>query len=408
MSRLALPRKLGIARNLRLSPSVSRISAAPYLGQVATRSAVANFMTAANTQFNSRTSHTMRTAVSSFQVVFPNWYVDGSFVEVGPGADATITASIEYPAGTFTQIKFSGSASGTVPNGGNLISDPISLSIPSGGQFFIRTFWNNPAGIFFLYANSADPVGTFLANNYTGEAMDVAASGLTDMTLGGTITDNAPAAAYRPVAIIGTTTQPSVLLLGDSRQFGIGNAEGAGSAANVPQGEWAGSIDPLFGYINCGIPADQANLFVASSPANRLALGQYCSHIGCEYGINDLDLSGFTSSQLIATIQSIISLFPGKPFFQSTLDPYANPGNTAPGIPAANTQRIAFNTALRNGTTGLTGLTAMFDIASVTESSLNSGLWVSSYSTDYLHPNSIGYPAITSSGVINTELIHRP
>jgi hypothetical protein len=29
-----------------------------------------------------------------------------------------------------------------------------------------------------------------------------------------------------------------------------------------------------------------------------------------------------------------------------------------------------FNTALRNGTTGLAGLTAMFDIASVTESSL--------------------------------------
>jgi hypothetical protein len=56
----------------------------------------------------------------------------------------------------------------------------------------------------------------------------------------------------------------------------------------------------------------------------------------------------------------------------------------------------------------MTGLTAMFDIASVTESSLNSGLWVSSYSTDYLHPNSIGYPAINSSGVINTALIHRP
>jgi hypothetical protein len=49
----------------------------------------------------------------------------------------------------------------------------------------------------------------------------------------------------------------------------------------------------------------------------------------------------------------------------------------------------------------------MFDIASVTASSLNSGLWVSSYSTDYLHPNLIGYPAITSSGVINTALILR-
>jgi hypothetical protein len=406
MSRLALPRKLGIARNLRLSASVSGISAAPYLGQVATRSAVANFMTAANTQFNSRTSHTMRAAVSSFQVVFPNWFVNGiSFVEAGPGAAATITASIEYPVGTFTQIKFSGSASGTIPNGGNLLSDPISLAIPNNGQFFLRVFWNNSAGVVALFDNSA---ATFIANNYSGEALDSAPSGLTDMTLGGTVTDSGSfAAAYRPVAIIGTITQPSVLLLGDSRQHGIDNVVGGGSVANVPQGEWAGSIDPLFGYINCGMPADQANLFVASH-ANRVALGAYCSHIGCEYGINDLDLSGYTSTQLIAAIQLIINLFPGKPFFQSTLDPYSNPGNTAPEIPSANTQRIALNTALRNGMTGLIGLTAVFDIASVTESSLNSGLWVSSYSTDYLHPNSIGYPAITSSGVINTELIHRP
>jgi hypothetical protein len=246
MSRLALPRKLGIARNLRLSASVTGISATPYLGLVATRSAVANYLVTTNLQFNSRTSHTMRAAVSSFQVVFPNWYVNGSFVEAGPGAAATITASIEYPAGTFTQIKFSGSASGTVPNGGNLVSDPISLSIPNGRQFFLRTFWNNSAGLPLL----SDTSSSFIANNYTGEAINAAVSGLSDLTLGGTITENASGwYAYRPVAIIGQTTQAAVLLLGDSRQQGYGNGDGAGSYTNVPQGEWAGSIDPLFGYI---------------------------------------------------------------------------------------------------------------------------------------------------------------
>jgi hypothetical protein len=202
-------------------------------------------------------------------------------------------------------------------------------------------------------------------------------------------------------------TAPAVLLLRDSRQQGYQNNQGSGSATNVPNGEWAGSIEPLFGYINAGVSKDQANQFVASN-ANRAALGAYCSHIGCEYGINDLDLSAVTSAQLIASIQSIINLFPGKPFFLSTLDPNSSPSNAAPASTTIDAQRVAYNTALRNGTSGLTGLTSVFDIASVTESSLNSGLWNASLSTDFLHPNSIGYPAITASGIINTSMIHRP
>jgi hypothetical protein len=383
-----------------------------YLGQIATRSAVLNAIVTSNKQFNSRTSHTMRSAVSSFQVVFPNWYVSSTvtpFTESGTGAAATITAAIEFPAGTFKQIEFSGAAQGTIANGGNLTTDTISLSIPKGGQFFIRTFFNCTAGIPLLFNGVNGGVAAdYTANNYTGEAIDGTASGQTDLTMGGTITDSATfEAAYRPVAIIGMTTAPAVLLLGDSRQNGYMNNVGGGSATNVPQGEWAGTIDPLFGYINASVSGDQAGSFVASH-TNRVALGTYCSHIGCEYGINDLDLSSLTSSQLIADVQTIINMFPGKPFFLSTLDPHANAGNTAPANSASNTQRSAYNTALRNGTSGLTGLTAAFDIASVTESSLNSGLWGAGLSTDFLHPNSVGYPAITASGIINTALIHRP
>ena len=376
-----------------------------YLGQVATRTAILNELYSTNKQFNSRTSHTARVALSQIQVVFPNWYINTSFVEAGSGAAATITASVEYPTGTFTQIKFSGSASGTIPNGGNLISDVITLNIPQNAQFFVRTFWNCTAGILLLNGQSNPPCAV---NNYTGEAINAAVSGLPDLTLGGTITDATNfAVGYRPAAIIGLTTKPSFLLLGDSRQFGYSNTSGTGASENVPAGEWAGSIDPYFGYINCGVPTDQANLFVASHTM-RLALGSYCSHVGCEYGINDLDLSGYTSSQLISSIQSIINLFPGKPFFVSTLDPYSYPSNTAPNNPSANTQRVAYNTSLRAGTTNLSGLNGFFDIASVTESSLNSGLWNSSYSTDFLHPDSNGYAAITASGVINAALFHYP
>jgi hypothetical protein len=382
----------------------------PHLGFVATRAAVPNSLITANKQFNSRTSHTMNSSVSSFQVVFPNWYVTSSFVEAGSGAAATLTAAIEVcpcsPTGTITQITFSGSATGTIPSGGNLTSDSIALPLASGTQFFIRTFYNNTAGVIALYDGNTGVAADFEANNYTGEAINAVASGATDLTLGGTITDNASLeAAYRPVAIIGMTTKDGILILGDSRQQGYQNNQGSGNPLNVPQGEWTGSVEPYVGYLNAGVSKDQANQFVVSH-TNRAALAQYATVIGFEYGINDLDLSNYTSTQLLASVQSIINLFPGKPFYISTLDPNSSPSNTAPASTTIDAQRVAYNTVLRNGTSGLTGLTGVFDIASITENSLNGGLWGGGgISSDFLHPNSIGYPAITASGIVSAALM---
>jgi hypothetical protein len=88
-----------------------------YTGQLATRSFVPQINSTSNKQMMSRSRHISRTTITSLAIVVANWYVSHStLIEVANGGPATITASVEYPAGTFTQIKFGGSASGTLPD----------------------------------------------------------------------------------------------------------------------------------------------------------------------------------------------------------------------------------------------------------------------------------------------------
>src|ERR1017187_6734104 len=73
-----------------------------YTGQVATRTFVPQFIDTTNKQFNSRSFHIARDTITALQIAVPNWYV-GSGTETSIAQTATITASIEYPAATFTQ-----------------------------------------------------------------------------------------------------------------------------------------------------------------------------------------------------------------------------------------------------------------------------------------------------------------
>jgi hypothetical protein len=385
--------------------------AAPYLGQVATRTVFPQIGVAAGgggTNFNSRSRHKASVNITSLQILLPNWFVDastspyginGNFAENSLGAVATVTASIEYPAGTFTEVKFSGSAGGTIPNGGSLLSDVTSVTIPAGAYFFVRVFWVNTGGVI---AFGASTITNFGSDTTNGEAWHNG-NGLADQTMSGTVVDaNSGEFGYRPTAIIGMTTAPSVLLLGDSRMSGVGDAPGDGSG---DIGEVARSIGPLFAYLNGGIPADRADKFVASH-ANRIAVGQYFSYVHSEYGINDCDLDTQTPAQVLANNLTIGGYFSGKPFFLQTISPHSNAGNTAPNNVTFNANRISYNTTLRAGSPP--GVASVFDVASVDESSLNSGLWVAGYSTDGLHANATGTLAIKNSGIINTALIHRP
>src|SRR6202041_1237360 len=117
-------------------------------------------------------------------------------------------------------------------------TDDITLThpVPANTMFWTRRFWTNTTGIIYKFG---------VEDQAIGDAMNVAASGLSDQTVTcGTVTD-AGIAAFFPIAIISNITVPSVCILGDSIAFG--SADGYyGTSGDV--GIVERSIGPNNGY----------------------------------------------------------------------------------------------------------------------------------------------------------------
>lgn len=365
----------------------------PYLGQVATRSYVPMSFNGSNHQMQSRTTHWARANITSLQLVIPNFYVSPGSGEVASGADASTTATIEYPAATFTRVTFSGSNTGTVPNGGLLASDATAVTIPYGAQFFVRIWWSGSGGLVFWGTTAASMVSTdgFAFGNTTP-----------DLTGGGTVSANTTTGFF-PAAIIGQTTRPTLFLAGDSRVQGTQSA--ADSYGDV--GQFARSVGPSLAYINAGISGETgANALIHYT--NRLALSAYTSHILVNYGINDIT-GGASAATLAGTINSFIALFPvTKEVWPATLPPvststdsWATTGNQT--TEAHNAARVTYNTSLRTGGT-IVGSRGYVEIANSVESALNSGLWAApGYTPDGTHETQLGTLKIQADGGVPVQ-----
>jgi lysophospholipase L1-like esterase len=351
---------------------------AAYTGQVATRTRIPNAFNASFTQAMSRTIHVARDNITALQVLFACWYVDGTTrAETGTPNTGAFQASIEYPAGTYQQLTFGGGFQGLTGGGTTLFSDLTQMSIPAGAEFWVRTYYTNPSGI--LYADNVD-VGR-------GEAFAYGTS-VANQVMGGTITSTAGQGGpvQGPCAIIGQTTKASFCFVGDSRLAGATDTY-ADTSHNIGSAER--SLAALTPVMNLGVPGDRAQNYVTSH-ALRLALSQYCSHILCNYGINDL-ASARTSTQVLADLATIRGYFTGKPFIQTTLEPWTTStdawATTTNQTPAAwDAQRVSVNTAIRAGTVA----DKFVDIADTLESARNSGIWGAGYTTDGIHPNNTG------------------
>ncbi|WP_454287075.1 SGNH/GDSL hydrolase family protein [Rhizobium arsenicireducens] len=336
-----------------------------------------------NKQIMSRTAHVAKTALSSLQVIFANWWVDPSgYVEAGIGGSATITASIEYPIGVFTQATFSASASTVVANGDQVTTDAIAVDIPEGATFWVRSFYDNPAGIIFR--------GQLDQTNY-GYA-EYGVSGIADKTMGGTIVSSG-ASAYMPLAIIGQTDKPSVALIGDSRTAGTGDT--------MDETVFVGNLHRSVGeYAGCSVLArggDRADKFVASH-AKRIALvNSYADTVVIATGINDLT-AGRSAAQLQADIETMIGYFPTKRVFACTIEPvsdstdgYITIANQTPRAAANNAGRNTYNAAVR---AGLSGAAGYFELADAVEYR-RTGVWKVTYGTphtaDGAHATKFGY-----------------
>ena len=375
-----------------------------YLGYVATRGYIDIGDNTTDKQLMSRTFHYARDNITSLQLVLPNWWINGSAAtEQLMAKPATTTASIEYPIGTFTQVTFGGSATGTIPAGGTLVSDPVAVNIPSGAEFYVRIFFENASGI--VYNGRGD-------SSY-GDFMTIGVSSVQDQTMGGTVSNNASSDMYMPAAIIGTTTLPSVFIVGDSRIYG--NADPSNDTSG-DVGEVARAIGPNFGYVNAGASGLRTDYLVnflnADSPsdANMFKLASYASDIINETGVVDVIL-GSTTAQIENNMETLWSLFPsGIPVYQTTMPPFTTSTdgwttlvNQTPNSDDA--ARIATNDFIRTTPSPLAGY---FEVANVVESSQDSGIWkVPGYTTDGVHETTAANIIIENSGVFATSSITR-
>lgn len=370
-----------------------------YTGIVASRSRIHEVNTAVTGPFMNRLTHYAYDNISNPQIIFPNWYADE---KTTGGTITTLKMSIEYPAGVFTQATFNGSNSTSVADGANATTDPIPVSIPFGASFWTRTYVVRSDGNWIWSSNMGQ---------LTGDACEWG-TGATDKTISGTVGSGGAAnnsttnAKFTPLAIIAPTRRPTIAVLGDSRTVGL-------SAMNLDMSGNKGEISPTLGQtfacMHLGVIGEQLYTFM-SNRTKRTPLTNYCSHVVCNYGINDV-----RNLQTATSVQTNLSylgntVFAGKPFYVCTLPPNTN--STDSWVTTTNqttfsyeSVRVAINNAIRNGT--VTGYRAFFELADVCESNRDSGLWKPNFTADGLHENTLAGLTIVSSGAIKPSFFTR-
>lgn len=157
-------------------------------------------------------------------------------------------------------------------------------------------------------------------------------------------------------------------------------------------------IGKSMGYINASCIKEKVAVFVSTGSPVRVALANYCSNVVFRYGMEDLRRSAITGAQLLSTLGTFVNLFPGKNILACTLPPGTDAGNTTPAA-ATEANRVVVNNGLRNNQT-LPTIRGVIDLARVTESGYNSGIWRAPYDGDGTAPGPQGYMSIEQSGVI--------
>lgn len=375
---------------------------ASYLGQVATRSYPANSPSGVDINAMSRTAHVAAVAITSLQVKFPAWYSGGTDTLITGGL--TYTASIEYPAGTFTQVTWASSASVATTGGVSVdtgLSDAATVSIPKGSVFWVRNFCKTTGGTttgipFSAFVNSPRWVAQ-------GEACNNSGSVLTDQTMSGTVTDTGNGFYIFPLCIVAQTTAATFLVIGDSRSLGTTSATNTGPDANGCQGQITPSIGAANGWINMSVGGSEATQYTTGG-TYRTAMQQYCSHVVNGYGINDITTVG--AGRPAARVQGDLFIagkrFPGKTLFLCTISPRTM---STDGWITTTNQTPDANFAVRD-TVNAWAKTVPFPYRAAidinAQTSVLTDLWPAPGATgDGLHGSSQAYTGIVSSGIIN-------
>lgn len=378
---------------------------ASYTGPVANHTEIAQGVLAAGTatQAMSRTHHKATENITALAVRFPNYQVQNNSTEteIGPGGAATITASVEYPSGTCTAITFSAAAQGSIANNGFLVSDSLTLTIPTGADFWVRSYRTNAAGIIYNGTSEPPPDG----NN--GETMTYGVSGVADQTTTcGAVTATAANSVYYPEAIVGPTKQKSYCLMGDSRNKGYNDAYSDSYDRIGELDRWVGAN---YSTLSMAAGGDSAQFYIASH-TNRQSLLGYCTGMIVEYMSNDVWVNAETAPTIETNLQTIYGynsqLVGGTgPVWQSTTmsrttstDTFATVANQS-HYSASWSIIVTVDQWVRANTAAITGY---FENANVVQTSPDSGIFnatglAQGWTSDGLHFSQYGYMSVANS-----------
>lgn len=363
-------------------------------GSRATLSSSFSLSTAgANVCANTRRSHTLVQATSSLVLDYVNFW-DNTGKENSGVNPITVRAAIEYPAGTFTPVLFAGARDVVIPIDGIVASDPVTVSIPKGAQFWTRTLVSTAANQQYPIMGpsvTADGDGVIIGTTYS------------DLTTSGTIAAS-NGYGYVPSGIrIPPASQNLLRVLGagDSIMFGTGD-----SPETIMNGWWARAFDASTFNSRICYGSERALDFAQPwGRRRRTPLIRGANLAISNYGINDLSNSS-SVARLKADLTTVWRILgaAGLPVFQTTITPHPTSTDnwtTVAGQTVAffETNRTTINDWIRTIPAGLTGV---IDVADVTETARNSGKWKTDevtanyYTTDGTHPSAAAHAAIAA------------
>lgn len=374
--------------------------ATPYTGIVASRAGCYSAVISGSFQIMGRSKHVAMDDISRLQLGFGNFYVAlPSPFERTPGATSQFTASIEYPIGTIAAVvKFSGATLGSVADGALLISDAASVSIPRGAAFYVRVWHANPNGVLSNLEAGLNNVTAAVPNSGEWVVWGVTTPDLTQSTSNSN--NQIVGRHLRPTVILGSTSRPTFFLAGDSR-LGQGVTYDSIPNSYGGRGEVERSVGKRFGTFNAGCSSEKLADVLAGNYSKRMQFAQYCSHVICEYGINDIN-AGTSFFSMVTNLATFASSFGGKPFYQTTITPattstdsWTTTTNQAISDPVTNQTRTRYNDAIRLGLA--TPVTGCIEVADQVETARNSGIWKASGRTVTDAAISAGTATLTSA-----------
>lgn len=367
------------------------------LRQVATRCRIPTNIGGGTPQCQSRTLHQAQSNITSLQVVYSNWYDSGS-AEANVGSSCNIECAVEYPVGTFTRITFGGSNVGTIADGGNIISDACSVTIPRGAYFYLRPYCSGSINVPFTTMGNGSGTGTYY-DSPNGERAEFGTS-VTNHVMGGTIADM-QAGIWMPSAIIAVSEKPALGIIGDSRTIGLGDSFANSHYSYI--GEYERNFGPLAACLNVGVSGESAQNFGSANRAkSRALINAYCTHIVADFG-GDIR-NGVAPATALGYTKAIRDLFPLLPMFLATISPVTTSTDgwttTANQTVTANeANRLTYNTSLLQGQ----DFAGIIDIAGVLDA--GGGKWKPYYTADGTHLNQVGSMILSQSGLIKPGIL---